>query len=441
MNDIRLTFRDKDFWGWLLNPEPSSGTTRYLSRIAKNQIEAGYVLDLLKEDQYDRQSSEIFEKLSYYMPRQYFLEVDFCAYTYATIFSQVFPPLMARVGELAYTEWLLYTEPDILRYRDHLVHMFKVAYVGDQLLSIDDLKANLTSSQFQCSHFDKWCRDRVLNLSSFNQDDKNEIMDLAFFFAALFHDFGYGYFFHRKYKGRLFRLYEWLLPGSDLTDSTSRGVQLMLRSLACAFVKHNHAWFNLSERIKASQTLQRSVVSGFLHDCLPLNHGIASTFFIVDITEKLWAAKAINSKLYIALHLAAEAAMIHDMKNQDTWAHLSPKKQNHFLDTDCHNHVPLALLLIFADELASWRRYQLRAEPKGDKVTYSMDSSNIPEEIALIVSNDSITVQPLHPQSHDLAKDPVAHAFSNDLEFLRKRKNDKHLNIMGYKVYVKPRYF
>jgi hypothetical protein len=264
------TISDGGFWEWLSRLESDSNSTQYLHIIRKAQMESDYLLDLLKAPAYEQKSSDVFDKLSLYMPRQYFLEVDFCAKTYATIFSRVFPPLMARVGELAYTEWLLYTEPDNIRYRDHLVHMFKVAYTEDLLLSkIEGLRSKVISCQFQCSHFKKWCDNRKLDISSLDEDEKGEIVDLASFFAGLFHDFGYGYYFHCQYKKRLFKLYEWILPAADPTDTGSQMVQVLLQSLACEFVKNNHAWLREN---RVSDVTQASVVSGFLHDCLPLNH-------------------------------------------------------------------------------------------------------------------------------------------------------------------------
>jgi len=441
MNGKTLSLNNNDFWDWLSNLDSDLNTTKYLELIRKNQIDPSYILELLNETQYEKRSTEIFDKLSVYMPRQYFLKVDFCAKAYATIFSQIFPPLMARVGELAYTEWLLYTEPENSRYRDHLIHMFKVAYVGDRLFSsIADFKQKIISCQFKCDHFNEWCCDKKINVSLLKEDDKNEIIELAYFFTALFHDFGYGYFFHCMYKKHLFKLYGGILATSNLTDISSQGVNMLLQSLACAFVKNNHAWLQTRNNSNtAHDALQDSVVLGFLHDCLPLNHSVASAFFIIDMAERLRMAKAINDKLYIAFHLAAEAAMIHDMTGQGRWAHLLSRKSAHFLDADCHNNVPLAMLLIFADELSAWNRYRLEAELEANKVTYSMDKYNVPKSIDLMVSKDKITVKPLHDQSHNLNEDPVASALKA-LSFLKKRKSNKHLNMMGYKIYVKPEY-
>jgi hypothetical protein len=131
--------------------------------------------------------------------------------------------------------------------------------------------------------------------------------------------------------------------------------------------------------------------------------------------------------------------MIHDMSGKGRWAHLHSRNQAHFLDADCHNHVPLAVLLIFADELSAWNRCRLNPEPTLNAVTYAMDRTNVLEEIELISSKDKITVRPVRDGCYDPKEDPIAGAFKKNLQFLKKRKDSECLNIMGYKVYVKPR--
>ncbi len=78
--------------------------------------------------------------------------------------------------------------------------------------------------------------------------------------------------------------------------------------------------------------------------------------------------------------------------------------------------------------------------PRGNEVRYSMDATNVPKRLNLEISTDSITVQSVHAPSHDLSKDPLVYAFRNDLAFLRNEPGDEHLNIMGYKIKVDPKY-
>ena len=393
---IRLN--NKLFWDWMspLSPDENSGIQQYIQKLAKRITETGLFVVQGNENSM-RNSTSIMEKLSLCMPREYFLEVQFCAYTYATILGKVFPPLTHSVGELAYIEWLLYVEPDYRRYRDHLVHMFKVAFTGDQFLSNQTLLDEVSAKQFESVHFQHWCKARQLHSieqlwrdeeNEENEKEKKEIVKIAFFIAALFHDFGYGYFFLRKYKERLHKLYRWLPLDADSADIHAHGTRKLLHSLPAEFVRNYHGWLNSK---KNCDIHANSSVVGFFRDCLPLNHSAASTLFILDIAEWLWDSGALSQELYVAFQIAAEACLIHDMTGKDSWMHLSPDRigHEHFLHSDDHEKVPLAYLLILADELSLWGRYSLISQAKNNKIIYALNKKNVLKEIKICFSTKS----------------------------------------------------
>ena len=429
------TLTDELFWNWVANNGSMSdrGINAYLRTIACNQLDTGYIVELMHEYDY-REPSKIMENLSFCIPRWYFLEIQFCAKMYATVFGKVFPPLVSQVDQLAYIEWLLYTEPSSLRYRDHLVHMFKVAFVGDQLLAIRKLLSRISSWQFSSSHFISWCKERKILIGKWKSNDKEEVLKIAFFLAALFHDFGYGYFFLTKYKERLFKLYPWLLPRADPTDTNTSSTRMLLQSLPSLFIRKHHAWLNgmISDNMDI-------VLAGFYRDCLPLNHSIASTFFVVDVAEKLLTSGALTPKLYVAFHLAAEACMIHDMINKDTWVHLLKKENEHFMDCNDHQSVPLAMLLILADELSVWSRPSLIIEQSQEGVvSYRLDKSRVPSKIKISVTerNKQNEIKIVPDQAHGL----IEERFLRELKCLKYKSNDKRAKIFDYSINISSPY-
>ena len=429
----QIVLNDDSFWQWMYPEESNSGVYAYLSKIADNELDSAYVVEVLKESSIHEQSS-IMANLCLCMPRRYFLEIQSCIRTYATLFGRVFPPLVSHVDQLAYIEWLLYTEPGDLRYRDHLVHMFKVAFVADQLLSLESISSKITEYQYNSDHFKKWCKARKFQADKWDPETQKDILKIAFFLAALFHDFGYGYYFLRKYKGRLFRLYRWLLPGADPTDIDAFSTKIILQSLPSFFVKKHHSCL---DELKSKDS-DKNVLAGFYHDCLPLNHSIASAFFVLDLAEQLGNARALNEKLYVAFQIAAEACMIHDMTKENKWVHLRPNSNQHFITCDNHEDIPLAMLLILADELSIWNRPTLKVKANGDNCVFcEMHIVDVPTEVEILLLGDGdkhkikITVDNFH---ENLEK-----SLCNDILCLKLNTEEDNCQLLGYLIEVSGR--
>lgn len=428
----RKVLDDPSFWEWMApnSAGASEGINDYLRLIAGNEIDKGYLVEAFSDNAPETHSN-IMSNLKQFVPYEYFLEIQFCASVYATVFGRVFPPLASHVDQLAYIEWLLYTEPGNPLYRDHLVHMFKVAFVGgDQLLSVETLLSKITQWQFSSKHFQDWYLYRKIRVDKWNPSEQKEVVKMAFFLAALFHDFGYGYFFFKKYKQRLFKLYQWLLPGADPTDIDASGTRTLLQSLPAFFVQKHHAWLS-----PKTSNIRDNIIAGFFRDCLPLNHSIASSFFVIDVAEKLLNSRALTQKLYVAFQLAAEACMIHDMTKINAWAHLREKKNGHFIDCNEHRSIPLAMLLVLADELSVWNRPTLKMV-MNDKngVTHSLDRSNVPSKIEIsITDRKRQNVVKIVPDQADAT---IRKRFFEDLTCFKQNKKDNNSRILGYLIDV-----
>jgi len=103
---------------------------------------------------------------------------------------------------------------------------------------------------------------------------------------------------------------------------------------------------------------------------LPLNHSVASSLFILDIAEDLYQRQIILPSLYIAFQLAAETCLVHDLTNPENYLHLKNSSINHkhFLDCNCCNEIPMAILLVLADELSMWGRPLIEYEQDNNDI-------------------------------------------------------------------------
>lgn len=435
----KIILKDARFWDWMDgdNKYNKAGLVGYTDIIVELIGRADY-LSWMSNPGKSLEHSKIMNNLSLIMPRRYFLEVQYCAKAYATLFGKLFPTLAVHVDQLAYIEWLLYTEPDNPGYRDHLVHMFKVAFVCEQFLSMNRLLTKVVNSQFQSKHFLEWCDMQEIKVAAWSFETKKKVVKIALFLAGLFHDFGYGYYFHSKYKNKLFKIHQWLFPDANQVDTNTCGTRMMLRSLPSAFVKKYHWWLRKNESKENKSENKNEVVAGFYRDCLPLNHSVASAFFVVDLAESLWRSEALSEQLYVALHLAAEACMIHDMTENDKWVHFAAKNNNneHFIDCSDHNSIPLAMLLILSDELSVWNRPRLKTKGEGSKsVLYTFETSDVPEKIELLV-NETVP-NPWIRISANKNSETIKKNFKKLKCFSGKVESENKRSILGYALDIK----
>ena len=430
----KIILKDTEFWDWMDgdNKYDKAGLVGYTDMIVELIGRAGY-LSWMSNQGESLEHSKIMNNLSLIMPRRYFLEVQYCAKAYATLFGKLFPTLAVHVDQLAYIEWLLYTEPDNPGYRDHLVHMFKVAFVCEQFLSVNHLLTKVVDSQFKSEHFLEWCEMQEIKVAAWGPDTKVKVVKIALFLAGLFHDFGYGHYFHSKYKNKLFKIHQWLFPDANQVDTNTCGTRMMLRSLPSAFVKKYHWWLRENESKNKDE-----VIAGFYRDCLPLNHSVASAFFVVDLAENLWRSEVLSQQLYVALQLAAEACMIHDMTEDDKWVHFAAKNKDdeHFIDCSDHNSIPLAMLLILSDELSVWNRPRLETKGKGSKsVLYSFGTSDVPEKIELFISE--ARSNPWIRISADKKGETIEGKLEELKCFRKKRASKNKHSILGWALDIK----
>lgn len=265
------------------------------------------------------------------IPRWYWTRLRHCADYYVRFFSCIWPEHAAIVKDLIYVEWLLYVEPEYMEYRDHLLHMFKVACLGTWMLSQNDFIKQIVSMQFgetgnaanqPPEHFQKWMEQQNIRLNNLNQGQKENIILWAFLLASLFHDIGYGYFHRTLYDKKVERMYCWLSSLSQNSEPLCKCYQGWTNSLTGAFIKVNLAKTNLD----ASVINRR--LTGFIRNTLTLNHSAASCLFTLHLKNMLKDARAMNPHLNLAIEIAAEAILLHDMIKKGNWCGINKNTLN-----------------------------------------------------------------------------------------------------------------
>lgn len=378
MNSISLD--EASFWDWMsfgisvmepgngdFLPESNRGYVRLLSLMMQNHWES---IALNRHVGGSAKSAGTLDNLSRHIPRKYLLELQFCLAAYGSVFATLFPSMLSHLDNLPYIEWLLHMEPDNERYRDHLVHMFRVAFVSDRLIQIQAIRQKAREFQFSSSHFLEWCQEKLrTDPSGWDSPRKDRLLYAAIYLSAIFHDVGYAYYFLSRYRQRLVGVLPTLTQGEATADLHHRDMANIRNSLAAKFAAKHHHGFQENECPANGEV----ILSGFFRDNLGLNHSVASAMFLVDLADSLYDRHSMSDDLYIAFHLAAEAAMLHDMTSNDKWLHFSIGTCREFLDCVKQKEVPIAALLCFVDNMELGRRPRIKKIVKDKQCTFRMD--------------------------------------------------------------------
>lgn len=385
MNSIGLD--ESSFWDWM-NLAASASTPQGEIFQPKSNNNYVHLMSVMMEDHWHSiaqvkhadgspESARTLDRLSRHVPRKYFLEIQFCLAAYSSVFATLFPSMLSSLDNLSYIEWLLHMEPDNEKYRDHLVHMFRVAFVCNRLMQLPVIRQKASEFQFSSPHFLKWCQDNFrIDTNTWESSKKDRVLNAAIYLSAIFHDFGYGYHFLNYYRQRLAGVLPILTQSEATADLHHSDMARIRNSLAAKFVaKYHHAL----QRAGASAN-KEVILSGFFRDNLGLNHSVASAMFLVDLADKLYDQHSLSDDLYIAFHLAAEAAMLHDMTSNEKWLHFSTPNCGTFLDCKKQKEVPIAALLWLADNIELGRRPGFRTIVRDKKCTFVMkdDKKNRP---------------------------------------------------------------
>ena len=380
MNSIAID--EASFWEWMC-PEGSVETDESIGFLpASNKGYAHLLSAMMNRESITLNRSvagspkgaRTLDSLSRHIPRKYLLELQFCLAAYSSVFATLFPSMLSHVDNLSYIEWLLYMEPDNESYRDHLVHMFRVAFVCQRFMQLQAVHQRCMEYQFSSTHFLEWCQKR-LDTDPCRWDDsrKCRVLYASIYLSSIFHDVGYGYYFLTAYRRRLAGVLPALAQAEATKDLNHKDIARIRNSLAAQFASKYHYAFQGNKPIPQREiTNQDVLLSGFFRDNLELNHSVASAIFLIDLADNLFDQRAISDDLYIAFQLAAEAAMLHDMTEDRKCLYFSKNNQNNFLDSRKQKDVPIAALLCFADSMELDGRQRIQRIVEDNQCIFSM---------------------------------------------------------------------
>ena len=249
------------------------------------------------------------------VPPWYWHRLRFCAFHFFTFWNFLWPGFAEVTNEMCFLEWLLHVEPGNLKYRDHLLHMFKVACIGTWLINQKPFAYRLREEIGSPLHWEtteSWVKrngsfhsnfPRNLGTSKAEKSNFETVVKWAFRLSALLHDFGYGYSFRRDFDACTSRMNRWMSNSCFNSEPSLHSHGLFEKSLAA---------HNIRKWLGEGDHLDRRL-SGLVRDNLLLNHSFASMLFVLDLENELIKTGSVNDQMRLALQMAAEAIMIHDL--------------------------------------------------------------------------------------------------------------------------------
>jgi len=246
-------------------------------------------------------------------------------------------------------EWLLHTELEEeqlekKRYRDHITHAVKVAYVGGRLLERSpelfgfDLDEKISGLLERSKEIQEFLKSAYIDICTLNFD---VVVQRAWWLASAFHDLGYPIVYFKGVCGKIKTNYPHIFDryGYDIND-VSRIIPGLKRSLL----------YQVVDRCKIAEAFTS-----------PKCHGVWGA------TELLFRYNSmgdIDSNTFLAVHLAALAIFQHD-----------------FAQEIIFEKEPISFLLLLSDEIQEWGRIFLLVQaPCIENITESEEVVIIKED-------------------------------------------------------------
>lgn len=264
-------------------------------------------------------------------------------FTYACRFH---PAFRVMLKDHLYAELLLYAESDYARYREHIVHPYKVMAVGAWLMTevgrlVASIGANLRSNTRVVQLVES------LRLATSVLDDPH-VIKTAWWLAGLFHDLGYTfYFMSRSLEPKILRTYP--VYAGSAGGRLGVGTPSHLAQMA------------LFRDLWESGTAEEEH-KGFLTESASMNHSVVGGLTLLSMLSEMESVYKVTPEQALAFHLAADATAIHDVVGPGKTVHCElPSRCVAFRDR------PLAWLLILCDELQDWGRPILSFRRRGTR--------------------------------------------------------------------------
>jgi hypothetical protein len=317
----------------------------------------------MNETIWDTEHTEsIYSRFASKLPKQMADEMLYLLNRLLDITRKIHPCFETIMLNNAYAEGLLYANLDNEKYRDHIIHPFKVAVLARWLLEesekLEEIKNHLKENE------------KIKEVLSFLNlpkavfdEDNDKIIKCALWLAGFFHDIGYFHSLFHKVEERVKQLYPFYK--GDVAGTSVAGIDphIMKRSL----IRHY-----LISKDKYGKEILDSWRHG-IYSNLHKNHSVAGAIaFLHFFQEILDHWHDVDPRMLLTFELAAEAILLHDLTEKKRFTgelKISFSKQ------------PLSIILILADELQDWGRPKIRYRNSNfiDQVVMDFKSINFLE--------------------------------------------------------------
>ncbi|MBN2443445.1 MAG: hypothetical protein JXJ04_18935 [Spirochaetales bacterium] len=316
-----------------------------------------------------KDKASLYSKFGKRFPKSMTDEMLYLTDRLLDITRKIHPCFETILFQHTYAEGFLYADLDLKKYREHIIHPFKVAVIARWLLeesgNINEIKKNLKKN--------KKIKELLtyLHLSDSVFDEKeNKIIKCALWLPGLFHDIGYFHYLFNRIEDHIKQLYPFYK--GDVAGVSVAGINTLI-------IKRSLVWqYLMDENLKENHDPWK----GGVYNNLWKNHSVAGAIAFIHFYQEIldhW--DEVDPRMLLVFELAAEAIFLHDLSKT--------KNFNGELKIQ-FNTQPLAIILILADELQDWGRPRISYKQDGftdtvnmefkykDKVEYQLDNSKKP---------------------------------------------------------------
>lgn len=230
--------------------------------------------------------------------------------------------LLDSLNTQLYFEWLLQLEPK--RYRDHIIHAVKVAFIGERLLYADRglLGIDLDKTISKLLADNKGIQEFVKSSNIDAPIDFDKVVEKVWWMASIFHDLGYPFCCIKRMYGKIEENYPYIVERYGFHDDIWGIIHAIRKSLL----------YQVYQAVGEEQKIREAFEKN--------RHGFWGAINLLFHYEDLMRRRVeIEPNTFLAIHLAALAIFKHD-----------------FASEICFDEDSISFLLLLSDELQEWGR-------------------------------------------------------------------------------------
>ena len=330
---------------------------------------------------------EVIQRLQDRFPEEFMDRLLYSLTRYLELADALLPEAGHAALGYCYFEWLMYADVNKKRYRDHVAHTLRVAYLGDWMLEekwggnrklIEKMVEIVKQSAYV-----EYLKD-VYQKSNNEDIVDDSVIRTAWWLAGLYHDIGMQFSYFVQEESMIAPSYGFF--NADVCAGIARRIELQQRSLL---------FFHLRDKLGGSdeETMrlltERQILEG-------KRHGVAAALCLLMWLERIELHSTIDLKRRLAFELAALAAAHHDLigifgPDSDP-SELKRYREDFTGYKVSYLEEPISFLLVLVDEIQEWGRPILIPKPRdkwGVEFRYYIEC----DEVRLKQEGDTLEVE------------------------------------------------